>query len=428
MLKEENETNHKTSEKNIFSFDNKDFAKRYAYKDQLDYGFFLKQGRPFFAYYTFKNYQMNKYGKIHKSLLEEASLRAHVIAIQNYENNRIVSSCVVFSELVNGNQFKIKLHIYLMKHILYDYYKRRGLDHQLSSERCKNVLLDFLKGEIESKRLASILENALCTLMSENFDQKKMFTMNACSLWLPLMCFCKTYNLPYTAKYLNLCAESNNWLMYLMFSQLYQVPRFQVLSNLECFTDVGLKQHLDYALHNVISSPGNNALKAISTEKKASRKSKKVMRKPRAKVSSSDDDNNGLSDFESEKHEDSKASNGSNHLDSMDFYELLIVCQNSSDPIKRLQIEALRWSTPVLAVFATFYAQHDKISCLCTFLYASLKFEYIDEKYKNDRHIIFGLDDLKDAIQITALRGFLKTLLNSLKIFVLVSSLQDMKH
>lgn len=42
-------------------------------------------------------------------------------------------------------------------------------------------------------------------------------------------------------------------------------------------------------------------------------------------------------------------------LDSIDFYELLISCQNAPDPVLQLQLEALRWYTPVLAVFATFY-------------------------------------------------------------------------
>jgi hypothetical protein len=42
-------------------------------------------------------------------------------------------------------------------------------------------------------------------------------------------------------------------------------------------------------------------------------------------------------------------------LESIDFYELLISCQNSPDQVFRLQLEALRWQTPVLAVFATFY-------------------------------------------------------------------------
>jgi hypothetical protein len=45
----------------------------------------------------------------------------------------------------------------------------------------------------------------------------------------------------------------------------------------------------------------------------------------------------------------------SESLDSIDFYELLIECQNAPDPVLRLQLEALRWYAPVLAVFATFY-------------------------------------------------------------------------
>ena len=53
--------------------------------------------------------------------------------------------------------------------------------------------------------------------------------MDACSLWLPLMCFCKLYSLPYSTKYLHLCAESNQWLIYLIFSQLYQIPQSQVI-------------------------------------------------------------------------------------------------------------------------------------------------------------------------------------------------------
>lgn len=66
--------------------------------------------------------------------------------------------------------------------------------------------------------------------------------------------------------------------MYLLFSQIYQIPRYQVNSNLnkltnefdlnkfelqvisglEYFTDTGLKQHLEYALHNVITSSISN--------------------------------------------------------------------------------------------------------------------------------------------------------------------------
>jgi hypothetical protein len=56
------------TESEFLSYENKEFCKRYAYKDQLDYSFFLKQGRPFFAYYHFVSAQIAKYGKMHKAM------------------------------------------------------------------------------------------------------------------------------------------------------------------------------------------------------------------------------------------------------------------------------------------------------------------------------------------------------------------------
>ena len=68
--------------------------------------------------------------------MEEARTRVHVIAIKNFDSNRIVSSCIIFSELINGNTLKIKLHIHMMKTTLFDYYMKRGLDEKSSSDKC----------------------------------------------------------------------------------------------------------------------------------------------------------------------------------------------------------------------------------------------------------------------------------------------------
>ena len=73
--------------------------------------------------------------------MEEARLRSHVIAIKNYENYRILSSSILFSELIHGHTFKIKLNIHIIKNILFDYYKKRGLDEKLASEKCSKTLL-----------------------------------------------------------------------------------------------------------------------------------------------------------------------------------------------------------------------------------------------------------------------------------------------
>jgi hypothetical protein len=293
--------------------------------------------------------------------------------------------------------------------------------------------------------------------MIENFDSKQMFTMNAATTWLPLMCFSRVYNLPYSCKYLHLCGESNEWLMYLVFAQLYQIPRYQVISGLEYFNDIGLKQHLEYALHNVISISSKNDKNVVNPLIKKQRHSNKVSNEKRTSVIessislaknlfkkkiisttssnsksgnrkklrniASDDDVNDDDDDDSSEFEfDSGATaivttNNDYSLDSIDFYELLINCQSANDPVMQLQIESLRWYTPVLSVFATFYPNHDKISCLCSFIYASMNYYIIPSSDDKKNSILFSLSNLKDAIQVAASKSYLRTLLNGLKIF-----------
>ncbi len=412
------------NKKCLVSFENIEFAKRYAYKTSLDYAYFIKEGRPFFAYYYFIQNQLKKYGKIHKTLMQEAKLRTNLILIDNYEDHVVINSCLTFSEFMNADTFKLKLTVCLMK-ILSDYYKRRGMDEQLAVEKCKHVFEEFFKGELSCERVVSMFEHILVNNLIENFDLKKMFTLEAASIWLPLMCFCKVYNLPFSCKYLQKCAESNQWLMFLIFAQIFQIPRYQVISALENFKDIGLKQHLEYSLHNVINLPNSdkNNKKNLEKKKKPSKTAKPKTKSKASKVVLTSSSSNS----DSEEKETNKSNNKtaeSESLESIDFYELLINCQNMSDPVLQLQIEAIRWFAPVLSVFATFYQQHDKISCLCSFLYASLKHPVhipmaaaSGTLYKV-KSILFGLNDLKEAIQMTASKSYLRTLLNSLKIFL----------
>ena len=430
-----NTLGYENNKKSIISFENSEFTKRFAYKTRLDYAYFMKQGRPFFAYYHFIQSQFKKYGKIHKTLMQEAKFRSNLILIDHYDDPTTINSCLTFSEFMNADTFKLKLTICLMK-ILFEYYKRRGMDEQLAGEKCKLVFKEFFTGELNCERVVSMFEHILVNKLIENFDLKKMFTLEAASIWLPLMCFCKAYGLPYSCRYLQICAEHNQWLMFLMFAQIYQIPRYQVISTLENFSDVGLKQHLEYSLHNVINLPHNSSAdKAAAaaanknTKPKSNQRAKKIVKKLSRKIKSAS--SGSSSDSEETKNEANKPISKPNEesLDSIDFYELLINCQNMSDPVFQLQIESLRWFAPVLSVFATFYQQHDKISCLCAFLYASMKHPVsINDKINRmselranntrSKSILFGLDDLKEAVQVAASKSYLRTLLNSLKIFL----------
>ena len=186
---------------NMLSFENLEFANRFSYKDNLDYAFFLKQGRPFFAFYYFMKRQIKKYGKINKTLVEEARLRTNLILIEDYENNIVTSSCITFSELINADTFKLKLNVCLMR-ILNSYFEKQGMDSRAAVEKTKNYFTRFFKDDIEAKQVVSLFEHVLLKKMLGSFDSKNMFTMEACSIWNPLMCFCKIYNLAYSCKYI----------------------------------------------------------------------------------------------------------------------------------------------------------------------------------------------------------------------------------
>ncbi len=52
----------------LLSFENEELVRKYAYKQTFDYSYFVKQGRPFFAYHFFVKYQLEKFGKTNKTL------------------------------------------------------------------------------------------------------------------------------------------------------------------------------------------------------------------------------------------------------------------------------------------------------------------------------------------------------------------------
>ncbi len=66
--------------------------------------------------------------------MEEARLRNQLILIENYQDSRVRYSCLMFSELINDDTFKLKLNVHLMK-ILTDYYKKRNMDENLAIEK-----------------------------------------------------------------------------------------------------------------------------------------------------------------------------------------------------------------------------------------------------------------------------------------------------
>ena len=70
--------------------------------------------------------------------------------------------------------FKLKLNISIIRNILSVYYKKKGLDDHLTAEKCRNLFIEFLRGDLDAKHLCGIIEKALMTILSEKYDADKM--------------------------------------------------------------------------------------------------------------------------------------------------------------------------------------------------------------------------------------------------------------
>lgn len=129
--------------------------------------------------------------------MEEAKLRTNLILIESFQNERIFSACLIFSELVGADVFRLKLNVHLMS-ILTEHYRKRGMDESQAVEKCSNlifytfhglynswinfslfvskedVFVEFFKDELDPKQIFSLIEHVIMTNIVENYDKQKM--------------------------------------------------------------------------------------------------------------------------------------------------------------------------------------------------------------------------------------------------------------
>lgn len=72
--------------------------------------------------------------------MEEARLRTNLILIENYQDTRLNSACLIFSELIGADVFKLKLNVHLMP-IVAEHYQKRGMGETEAIEKCSNQSL-----------------------------------------------------------------------------------------------------------------------------------------------------------------------------------------------------------------------------------------------------------------------------------------------
>ncbi|XP_009978070.1 PREDICTED: spatacsin, partial [Tauraco erythrolophus] len=303
--------------------------------------------------------------------IQQAGHEAYVLALSSFSTPAVGAACVCFLELLGLNSLKLRVDIKVAKMIFS--YRTRNEESQRNQIRESLVekLTKLAGGEkAAAAEVLTSLEEAFWDAVEHQGVKKT--SSDSRRQWALVMQFCKLHDIELSTSYLKECAKSNDWLQFIVQSQLYSHRPEEVISILQDFTPV-LRDHLMLALEKLpLLCPG-----AASVVK-------------------------------------------SKYADSL--FQILFQCQGNSNPSCYLLTKGLREHAPILSVLAACFQDANIIDCLCVWIITT-----VDDTTRAEatNHIQSSAEDHKwDLHDLSVIwRVFLrkqksKTLLNGFQLFL----------
>jgi spatacsin len=415
-------------------FSQPQLADRYARVERLTYLHYLSRGQPSFAFANFMAAKLLGRSNTTKRI-DRAVCRVYRLAMQDFANHRLVSSCAAFLEMVDRESRLLRVDIQAaVRMARYSslsppeaeklYHRSRALEETQGNAKIASQFIQ-LYGSTEEQGVASgllqQLETATHSLISSSSIDR--CCLEAEEQWSLVQAFCSCHSLPPSAAFLTVCAEDGQWLPLLCHAQLHQVPPQKVLPIIEkSFSNPHIQEHLRLALSSM--DPTGPATLASSQrggkgfpERPKSRRRRANTRarltqglqqqtllrtKPdiRAKLYSKI----GLQRERSLQPDSAKqdktpteqpltssrtvaghpgegetppALSPDNLPD--DLFAILFKCQSHSCPWRALLAHAVALQRPLLAILAACNQEAVMVDCLCVWLYCTLGVEQLSK-------------------------------------------------
>uniref|UniRef100_A0A8B9Z8D1 SPG11 vesicle trafficking associated, spatacsin n=1 Tax=Buteo japonicus TaxID=224669 RepID=A0A8B9Z8D1_9AVES len=358
-------------------FSSPELVNKYAIMERLDFLYYLHHGRPSFAFGTFLVQQLVK-SKSPKQLIQQAGNEAYILALSFFSVPSVGAACVCFLELLGLDSLKLRVDI-KVANIIFSY-RTRNEDSQHNQIRESLVekvtkLADGEKAAVEEVLIS--LEEAFWDAVEHQGIKKT--SSDSRRQWSLVMQFCKLHNIRLSTSYLKECAKSNDWLQFIIQTQLYSYQPDEVISILQDFTPI-LQDHLMLALEKLpFLCPD-----AESPEKSAA------------------------SVFKSK------------YADSL--FQILFQCQGNSNPSCYLLTEGLREHAPILSVLAACFQDANIIHCLCVWIITAVddttRAEATSHIQSSAENHEWDLHDLSVIWKVFLRKQKSKTLLNGFQLFL----------
>ncbi|XP_075288261.1 spatacsin isoform X2 [Opisthocomus hoazin] len=358
-------------------FSSPELVNKYAVMERLDFLYYLHHGRPSFAFGTFLVQQLAK-SKSPKQLIQQAGAEAHILALSAFSVPSVVAACVCFLELLGLDNLKLRVDI-KVANIIFSYRTRNEeSQHNQIRESLVEKLTKLAGGEkAGAAEVLMSLEEAFWDAVERQGIQKT--SSDSRRQWSLVMQFCKLHNIGLSTSYLKECAKSNDWLQFIIQTQLYSYQPDEVMSILQDFTPI-LQDHLKLALEKL----------------------------PRVCPDAESRENSAASVLESKP------------ADSL--FQILLQCQGSSSPSRYLLTEGLREHAPVLSVLAACFQDANIVHCLCVWIITTVdgtaRAEATNHIQSSAENHEWDLRDLSVIWKVFLRKQKSKTLLNGFQLFL----------
>ena len=244
-----------------------EMSERFALIETLDFKYYLQQGRPLHAYDVYKKSVTSGSSVINP---QQVVRSVSELAIMHFHDDAITSACLMFFELLHDDSAAMSLRDDIaVAQRIFKYESRRLGGNPTSAHITINspglaaAILALSYPPVSS----AVLSPTLRTKPPEDSAQNILERLDASTAWLVktdaggsagaaallggvrswqlVNRFCRKYKLPFRKTFLETCAASDNWALFLGFAQLERIPLSLVLSVADAsFRDPAIQSHI----------------------------------------------------------------------------------------------------------------------------------------------------------------------------------------
>ncbi|KAM7158209.1 spatacsin isoform 2-T2 [Molossus nigricans] len=362
-------------------FSSPDLVNKYAVVERLNFAYYLYHGRPSFAFGTFLVQELTK-SKTPKHLIQQVGNETYVLGLSSFHVPSIGAACVCFLELLGLDSLKLRVDMRVANIILSYRCTNEDAQYSFIRESLAEKLSKLAVGEKATiEELLVLLEEGIWSSIQQ--QEIKRLSSESSSQWALVVQFCRLHNMKLSTSYLRECAKADDWLQFIIHSQLHNYHPEEVKSLLQYFSPV-LQDHLRLAFEN-LPSVSNSRM----------------------------DSDQGCNKFLQERQK--------NKEEITDFFEILLRCSEEPNSWCWLLAEAVKQQAPILSVLASCLQDASAIPCLCVWIITSVEDNIAAEAMGHIQDSIEGhtwdLEDLSVIWRTLLTRQKSKTLIRGFQLF-----------